>query len=701
MKINGAVELLAPANVNTLVAAVQGGADAVYLGGSDFGARQNAGNFEGELLTRAIDYCHLRGVKVYLTLNTIVGERELDCLAMLAQKASAEGIDAFIVQDFGVMNILKQVAPAVPLHASTQMTLHNTDGVKFAGEAGFKRAVLSRELSAKEIKEIIDKTDVEIEIFVHGALCMCYSGQCLMSSIIGGRSGNRGRCAQPCRLPYELYKGDKAVAKGYILSPKDLSLTGYIPQILDMGIKSLKIEGRMKGPEYVAASVSILRKCLDEKRNAAKAEVELLLNSFSRGGFTGGFFAGDKGKAMMRVEKGNDDIYENRNQKLLDNLKPIYQENSNLKKMPVDIAIAAKVGQPLKGELNFNDIHLDGEGEIVQAAQNKATQKDVVIRQISKTGDYPYDAQNIEAEIDNNVFLPVSEINSLRRMLLDKLQTQVIQSYKRENLNNKLNKNKFIKKAEEFFMAVQVKNAGQATAVLNFGAKYIFMPVELIDEVYYREDIIYVFPDIINNKNIQFYYNKITEMEKRNIKKLKTGNFAIIKKALECGFEVFGSSGLNIYNSIAANSWKKLGLAGAQLSVELNLSGARDTANTPLVTTVLAYGNIALMKIANCPVNLAAGKCDCLGCDDYRLKDRKAEFFQIIRDQMNCVTSVLNSKPVYMADRLDEIQKTGVNGYEIHFTTESPQECEYIINLYKTKAKFELPYTRGHFYRGV
>ena len=294
------LELLAPAgSPQALVAAVQNGADAVYLGFGDFNARRNAKNFSEEEVAAAVSYCHMRGVKAFLTLNTLLTDRELPAAAQVVAKANNMGMDAVLVQDLGVLRMVRQVAPELPVHASTQMSVHSLDGVKLCADMGISRVVLARELGWREIEHICLHSPVEIEVFGHGALCMCYSGQCFFSSVIGGRSGNRGLCAQPCRMKY----GWNGKADEYPLSLKDMSLAGHLEQLRKMGVACVKLEGRMKRPEYVAIVTGVYSRAIREGREPTAEELEMLRQAFSRDGFTDGYFTGRKGEKMFGIRK--------------------------------------------------------------------------------------------------------------------------------------------------------------------------------------------------------------------------------------------------------------------------------------------------------------------------------------------------------------------------------------------------------------
>ena len=372
-------ELLAPAGgQEALVAAVQSGADAVYMGFGAFNARRSARNFSDEEFRAAVSYCHLRGVKVYLTLNTLVTDRELLALAAEARAASESGVDAILVQDWGVLATLQKIIPDVPLHASTQMSLHTLSGVQEAARLGMTRAVLARELSRGEIAEICQKSPIEIETFVHGALCMCYSGQCEMSAVIGRRSGNRGACAQPCRLPY----GFSGRADGHPLSLKDANLAPFVPEMMDMGVACLKIEGRMKRPEYVAAVTEIYARLLREHRTPTKDEQKKLALAFSRDGFTEGYYRGVRGREMFGTRPENARWPED----WFSEIRARY-EKENLRLVPLTLECTIRAGEPMHLTAEDADGHaVTVTGTVPEAARSRAVTAEEVETRLRKTG---------------------------------------------------------------------------------------------------------------------------------------------------------------------------------------------------------------------------------------------------------------------------------------------------------------------------
>ncbi len=680
-------ELLAPVNLNTLSAAVQAGADAVYLGGTSFGARKFAENFSISDMEKAVDYCHMRGVKVYVTANILTADSETGDFLSFIRDAHNIGVDAFILQDLGMASLVKKHLPEVRIHASTQLTVHNTDGALLMKELGFERVVTARELSKKDVCDIVG-SGIETEIFVHGALCMSYSGQCLMSSMIGGRSGNRGSCAQPCRLPYELCRNGKKIGKGYYLSPRDLSLAGNMTDIFESGVTSLKIEGRMKGPEYVAAAVSVFRRLIDEQRNCTLGEFEMLENAFSRNGFTSGLFTGEISD-YINSARGNDDIYKNRDIQLLKGLKQYTSENANVKKIPVSFDVQAVHGESFKITAAAAGKSVMVCGNIVQEAQNKPLDEETIKKQIVKTGDYPFEASGINVITDGKAFLSLSEINALRRESLEKLSEKITGSFKRNEPQIEYNKNKSVKDEVKLEIAVAVSNAEQLDAVRERGMKRIFAPCEIAGA-----DEVALFPDIIHNDYVNKY---ISILENTKSTEICTANYAILKYAKKLGKKIIASSSLNVFNSESIKFWDEFGVSEIILSQELNLKQIEKlSADIPLGVT--AYGKTVMMKTAVCSVKATTKKCSGSTCKAY-LKDRKNEDFPVLCNGMT--SFILNSKPIYMADKLSAIEKAGISTALISFTNESPVECREIINAFLTGREPKEEFTRGHFFRGV
>ncbi len=683
--MNNNVEILAPAGgIDSVIAAVRCGANAVYLGTQFLNARRNATNFSFDELAQTVSYCHLRGVKVYIVLNTIVSDDEINSALSVIECGCAIGADAFIVQDLGVVQLIKDCAPDMPIFASTQMSVQTSFGVDMLSSLGFSRAILPREMSMSEIESICKTAPIELEAFVHGALCMSVSGQCYMSAMLGGRSGNRGLCAQPCRLPFSVEGGT-----GFDLSLKDLSIIEDIPKLLNAGITSFKIEGRMKRPEYVAASVTACNQSLngtidDELKSNLRAV-------FSRSGFTRGYLDAKLGKDMFGTRQKEDVISAT---SALSSLSSLYR--NDIQKTAVDFTFSATVGKPISLYASCNGIQLFEQSDILaQVALKHITDKESIKAQLQKCGGTPFFVKDIAIDIDDNVYIPVSAINSLRRNIL-------------KNLEQELGKHvaqKFIRKKINFYE----HKSGPMRTVLRFSD--IGQIPQNISDV--GSIIVPLFTD--KDKLAKLCNGKIpigVEVPRAilgtqdNIKKLLEqakecgatfaycGTLDGIAIAKEVGIEIMGSFSLNIYNSVALTFAQELKLSSCVLSPEITLKKIA-TLKGQIPRGIIAYGRLPLMLTRNCPAKNAR---DCKHCNqDAILTDRLGVKFPIICS--NGFSEILNSRPIYLADRIDELRN--IDFLVLFFTIESKQECESIINAYKSKTISNTELTRGLYYRGV
>lgn len=684
------MELLAPAGSEAaLVAAVQSGADAVYLGGSMFSARRTAKNFSDDDMKSRIDYCHVRGTDVHVAANILVKEKESDEFIEYIEKINKSGADALIIQDIGMAAEIKKRFPDLPLHASTQMTAASLDAVKYLENMGFSRVVLSRELSRREIEYICKNAKAEIEVFVHGALCMCYSGQCLMSSLIGGRSGNRGLCAQPCRLAYDMTDGKNILAEGYLLSPKDNALADEISALKDIGVTSLKIEGRLKRPEYVAQVTGVYRRLIDTQTKPNKSDWSLLEGAFNRSGFTKGYFTEKKGHEMMSVTcPGN--TSEN---KFTSETVQRAKIDANYKKITIDLFFVLKKGKTAEltmTDCEFNSVTVSGE-LLAEAAEKRALTKDRVREQLLKLGNTPFSAGNLEIILDEDISLPISEINNIRRHAAELLeQKRCERPARRVNyIEETVCKAKILN--TKLFSA-EVRNLSQAKAVLKYDIPILYVPEELAEEVKAHapeRKVITVLPPVWKQNKIRKY---------KAADGVLVSNVGQLTEYSE--YECYGGARLNIFNSKSIEHFSAL--KSVCVSPELNLKEIRSLhPSAPL--EVIAYGRLPLMIMENCPVK-ANGAC---GKKTY-LRDRKKENFPLVCAPA-CYCELLNSKPLYMADKFSDLKELPASIYKLNFTTESPAECEAVIIEYmrvmsgeKVKNTLEEnSFTRGHYYRGV
>lgn len=677
------MELLSPAGgMAQLKAAVQSGADAVYLGAPEFSARAGAQNFGFDELREAVKYAHVYGVKVHCALNTLIKEHELDSAAETAVKIAECGVDAIIIQDLGLASILRKIIPQMELHASTQMTVTSLEGVRYLEEHGFSRVVLARELSYDEIKTIAKGARAEIEVFVHGAICMCYSGQCLMSSILGGRSGNRGRCAQPCRLPYTV--GDK---NAYALSPKDMSLISHLDELEKAGVASLKIEGRLKSPEYVSAVTGVYRKYLDNRKPVSGEDMTELKNAFSRSGFTDGYFTNKLGKTMM----SHDNPANNSGNEYTESAR-MRAEGKLVRRIGVHIFASLKMGEPLTVSIYDDDGHCayGRSDECAEAAINRPMDKERLISQLEKLGETPFYAIDTEIDTDSGITIPIKAINSLRRRLCDELINAC--SYREGyEINEIPPRKKYEHELKDLYLCAEVMTYEQGMAAIKSGhIKRIYAPnnisarlmgkgVEIVtkaSDIFKPEEIVTDNASVSSPAAIRYYGEKA-----------KYGDFR-----------------LNIYNSAAASELPMLSCI--TLSPELNLREIKElTEHFSGETEIIAYGRLPLMIMRNCPLS-ALGKCQNRK-NEHTLRDRRNMEFPIIC-LSDCKAILLNSQPIFTADIMESIRNTKINCLRLNFTVEKSDVCGKIIDIYHSaisgkpqETPMDNTFTRGHLRRGV
>lgn len=662
-------EILAPAgSMESLVAGVRSGANAIYLGGKSFNARRNAGNFDNEEMKKAVEYCHQRGVKVYLTLNIIVSDEEMREAYNAVKDALSNGIDAFIVQDIGVAKMIKEHFPTARLHGSTQMSIMSPSGAKAAEQMGFKRIVLPREMSLDEIKEIRENTSLELELFVHGALCMSVSGQCYLSSMIGSRSGNRGLCAQPCRLPFTA--GGNAT---HALSLKDLSLVSELDKLV--GITSLKIEGRMKRPEYVSAAVSAVKKAIDGKYTPSD---EFMLRSvFSRSGFTDGYLNAKLGKNMFGTRQKEDVV--SASNSVLKEIAKNYEKEVPL--LPVNIDFVCKNGKNALLKMTSGDKSVKVVGDVPEKAINKPMTAESLTERLGKLGGTQFYANEVNVTVDDGLILPASKINEMRREAVEKL--------------NKTDKISFKYKAFDVVRAKAKNSAPYATASFKSAAqipdkhpfKTVFIPIDSSVEDFVDNRAGVVLPRGLFGIENELK-SKLEKLKKAGVNKALCGNIGSYQLCKDMGFEVWGDFGLNVFNSVSANLVDRPILSFELTQSQINNINAPDTG-------MLVYGYAPLMLTRNCPIKNDIGCFECNGHG--HLTDRKGMKFPVICSDFPCV-EMLNCVPTYMLDRLDEIHTDFIH---FAFTVESEKQVENIISLYESGAKPDFKYTRGLYQRGT
>ena len=692
------MELLAPAGgMLQAKTAVINGANAIYLGAEEFSARSSANNFSRDELLEIVSFCHARGVDVHLAVNTLLLNQQFSDVAELLTFARKIGIDAFIVQDWGVVRMIRTLCPDVPIHASTQMTVCNSEGVRIAEKMGLSRVVLARELSLDEIKEITQNTNLEIEVFVHGAICVCYSGQCLLSSMLGGRSGNRGACAQPCR---KLYRDGKR--EGYFLSPADMCLIEHLKELEDAGVDSVKIEGRMKSAEYVGTVTSIYRKYLDSKEKVSPEDMEILKNAFCRGDtFTDGYLTGKTGYSMMRPDVSNDRIHEQSDRKQLEKHANVYQAGKTDVSIPISGKWVGNIGD--FAILTITDESGDSVSEkstiCVEKSETAPLTAQRIKAQLSKLGGTPFCWQELEVSWEDG-FLPISEINQMRRIAIETIMEKRIKNRERSSIRTKYEPEMSISSDRSFYLQAIVENASQANALMGEGIQRIFIPLEEYEKVTSKDGttIVVTLPPILNTKKMNEYRERLKSLHPSGI---LCSNIGHLELAKECGIDVHGSFRLNILNNHALAEAKKNGLSDTILSVELNHAQIKDIfAHASIPIGCVIYGKLPLMTTKNCIVqSVTGGSCDCQ--NSHIITDQNHTALSI-RPNGSCGSFVYNTKPIYLADKMDEI-KACMNRGTLLFTDESPTECAEILREYMGADKRILPteFTRGHWNRGV
>ncbi len=812
-------ELLAPVgSLDALKSAVQNGADAVYLGGKNFGARQYADNFGEKELKEAVQYCHIRDTKVYITVNTLIDNSELKEFMEYINYLYNIDVDAIIVQDLGALKYIREEYPDLEVHASTQMTIHNLEGLRLLKELGIKRVVLARELGIEEIKKIKGSIDMELEVFVHGALCVCYSGQCLMSSLIGGRSGNRGRCAQPCRLPYKLIdintgKEMENTNGDYILSPRDLNTIENIGQLLELGIDSLKIEGRMKKPEYVATVVRHYKEAMEtyyrNKKSTVtedtKKELQLIFNRR----FTKGYLFNEKGKKLMNFEqpgnigvkissveayiphknrlrmklehdlKKGDGIKINSKEKetgakvneiyygdkkveeayqgqtieiyfkdkveigaevfktsdveLINKAKKSYEREN--KEIFINGVVKGKLGDPMEAYI-WDDRGNYGRvlGKInIEKAKNTPIDEKRIEQQMKKLGDTPYSFESLKIDIDQEISVPLSEINSIRRAMIESLNHQ------REKINKR--EEKVINAQNLIVDKLGKKKSNQNKKVLITGVANDHKQLEAllstdIDVIYYKD-----FIDLEMADELSEEYNKVLipalsriskdiDIEKRKDiypKNILVGNLGQLNLYKEKDINIYSDFSFNVFNSLTVRKLEEIGVSTVTLSPELTMKQIREITKYGNVDyEVIVYGHLPMMITEFCPMSIIKKddkdkNCNICKETKYGLQDRYGFVFPIEREG-SCRVNILNSQKLFALEFLGEIIDSNINQIRLQFTNEDKNEIINIVNAYKNALenvlnkgrnmtpeveeliqyyKSKQDYTKGHFFRGV
>ena len=691
------LELLSPAgSPEGVIAAVQNGADAVYMGLGDFNARRGAKNFTNEEFEKAVSYCRIRGCKVYVVLNTLVSDRELPEALEAARLASRCGVDGVIIQDLGLVSILRRALPDLPLHASTQMSVHNLEGAKAAAAMGLSRVVLARELSLEEIKCISQNSPIETEIFVHGALCFCYSGQCYMSSLIGRRSGNRGMCAQPCRMQYTL--GGRM--DDYPMSLKDNCLVDRLKEIEEAGVKCIKIEGRMKRPEYAAIVTGIYSKALKEQRQPTAEEMNMLQQAFSRQGFTQGYFDGDK-KDMFGIRGEPENV-----DKLFAATRRAYADGE-LRRVPVHFYTVAEKGERIKA-IAFDD---DGNkavavGPVPEKAKHQGLTDAYLTEQMFKTGGTPFHCVENKAKTDPGLYLPASSINELRRKLISQLSEKRAVAPERRS-NPMPEPPKDVKTLADPKLIIQVRTEEQLTSELaDLRPAYLYVPAMLMAEqprlvlpfVEKGTVPVAVLPRIINDTQMKEVHSTLQRLFDYGVNEALVGNLGHVMLAREAGMKLRADFGMNAFNSYTMEMLSQMGFLSATASFELRLSQIKDMAK-PLDTELIIYGRLPLMVSEQCIIKESSGRCTCQ--TPAQMSDRMGSVFPVVKEY-GCRNVVYNAHKLYLADKKEDLYSAGLWGLRMMFTTESARECVEVTRGHMGLSGYKPNVlTRGLYYRGV
>ena len=693
------LELLSPAGSREAVtAAVQSGAGAVYLGFGDYNARRNAKNFTPEQFAETVEYCHVRGVKVYLTLNTLLSDAELPGAAEQVRFASDAGADAVLVQDLGVLDLVRRTAPDLPIHASTQMSVMNLDGVKRAADLGCTRAVLARELCKDQIAYICAHSPIEIEIFGHGAQCMCYSGQCFFSSVIGTRSGNRGLCAQPCRLNYGWgERADKA-----LLSLKDMSLAGHLRELEQMGVACLKIEGRMKRPEYVAVVTGIYARAIRKGREPNAEEVEQLRTAFSRQGFSDGYFTDNTGRHMFGTRQE-----EREPKELFAAARADYGREHS--RVTLSGSFALRADAPMALELSDGVHTVAVQGEVPQQALKRPTTAEETAERLKKTGGTPYEIASLTGTVEPGLMAPASQLNALRRDALEQMTALRGAPPERRSLPYAPKADNAGANAQAPAFTVCLRDARQLTQeLLERRPTVIYLPLEQAVKAKQwfapmRErniELSVVLPRVRWDRETADVEKKLAELKAAGVQSALIGNLGDIDLASRAGLAIRGDFGLEVYNAECAWMYAELGVESVTLSFAQRLSRVRDQ-KKPLPSELIVYGRLPLMITENCIYKARDGKCKHGCAAENSIVDRKKAHFPVLR-AYGCRNEIFNSLPLWLADKQNELQKAGLWALRLNFTLETPEECLRVFDAYRAgNAVASEGFTRGLYYRDV
>lgn len=701
-------ELLAPAgNLEIFKGVIESGADAVYVGGSMFGARAYANNFTEEELLEAIDFAHLRGVKVYLTVNTLIKNSELSKLYDYLLVYYKRGLDAVIVQDIGVVKAIHEYFPSMEIHTSTQMTVTGADGVRFLSQFGVTRVVMAREVSLAEMKRIHEETGMELEAFVHGALCYSYSGQCLFSSILGGRSGNRGRCAQPCRLPYTV-EGKK---DEYILSLKDMCGIKALDKLHDAGVYSLKIEGRMKQLEYACGVVKYYRSYIDSKKPVSDADYERIKALGNRCGFTDRYYFDHNGSDMVTYVKPN----------FVSNAA---EPSPEKRKLSIEGELVLREGEPGSLTVKRGDVTYKASIEPVSAALKAPLDKKAAIDRINKTGDTDFEFSHIKAQIGENVFVPNGALNKLRRDAISGLCDKLLKKYYRDDaryadISSMCELPEHVVKSDATHEdgAVNAKDytticSCMTRAQLDTLISYECFDVFYLDfDMYDRKTLIQQFADDVKsltkrNKKVylmlptifradssDYFVSIAKELDKVSFEGFVVKNYEelYLTENLFTGKKVILDHNMYTFNDVSKSAFFEHGVSGDTVPLELNSKEIMHRNN--IGSQMIVYGYYPLMTTANCVHK------NTKGCDKKQkliyLKDRYNKSFAVCNNCKECYNTIYNSLPTMLTKNISKLKEAGIRSFRYSFTIETPKQIKAVMDDKVAE------YTNGHYKRGV
>lgn len=698
-------ELLAPAgNLEIFKGVIESGADAVYVGGSMFGARAYANNFTEEELLAAIDFAHLRGVKVYLTVNTLIKNSEFSKLYDYLLPYYKRGLDAVIVQDLGVVKAIHEYFPSMELHTSTQMTVTGADGVRFLSQFGVTRVVMAREVSLAEMKRIHEETGMELEAFVHGALCYSYSGQCLFSSILGGRSGNRGRCAQPCRLPYTV-EGKK---DEYILSLKDMCGIKALDKLHDAGVYSLKIEGRMKQLEYACGVVKYYRSYIDSKKPVSDADYDRIKALGNRCGFTDRYYFDHNGSDMVTYVKPN----------FVSNAA---EPSPEKRKLSIEGELVLREGEPGSLTVKRGDVTYKASIEPVSAALKAPLDKKAAIDRINKTGDTDFEFSHIKAQIGENVFVPNGALNKLRRDAISGLCDKLLKKYYRDDarytdMSRLTALPEHVVKSDaahdeainDYTTICSCMTRAQLDTLIGYECFDVFY---LDFDMYDRNTLIQQFADDVKcltkrNKKVylmlptifradssDYFVSIAKELDKVSFEGFVVKNYEelYLTENLFTGKKVILDHNMYTFNDVSKSAFFEHGVSGDTVPLELNSREIMHRNN--IGSQMIVYGYYPLMTTANCVHK------NTKGCDKKQkliyLKDRYNKSFAVCNNCKECYNTIYNSLPTMLTKNISKLKEAGIRSFRYSFTIETPKQIKAVMDDKVAE------YTNGHYKRGV